>query len=183
MEVLRKWKLQIRTRERDTKIGPAAVHVHGGECGVALATKSETNGEAFMERTPGGYVPRFPVSEPQSSSLMARLKDAHANVIALRREFLARKGSASGSLTSLAEELSTRLKRECLPAVHVGRQRIAELEPRDSSPEVANELDTLAGRRFWNGRRDPLTSAVEVTDTAIELTLDWLRKESGARTF
>ena len=63
----------------------------------------------------------------------------------------------------------------------LGGRRIAELEPRSSSPEVANELDTLAGRRFWNGRRDPLTSAVEVTDTAIELTLDWLRRESAAR--
>jgi hypothetical protein len=134
-----------------------------------------------MEKTPGGYIPRFPNSASNPSSVIASLRDAHANVIAARREFLGRKGSASGSLTSLAEELSARLKRECLPAVHVGRQRIAELAAKPSTPEVAEELDTLAGRRFWNGRRDPVTSALEVTDTAIELTLDWLRRESAAR--
>jgi len=136
-----------------------------------------------MERTPGGYVPKFPVSEPQPNSLTARLRDAHANVIAVRREFLGRKGSASGSLTSLAEELSARLKRECLPAVHVGRQRIAELAAKPLRPEVANELDELAGKIFWNGKRDPLTSPVEVTDGAVQLTLDWLRRESGTRAF
>jgi hypothetical protein len=136
-----------------------------------------------MEKTPGGYVPKFPVSEPQPNSLMASLKHAYDSVLAVRREFLARKNSPSGSLTSLAEELSARLKRECLPAVHVGRQRIAELAGKGSSPEVSAELDELAGKRFWNGNRDPLTSPVEVTDGAIQLTLDWLRRESGARAF
>jgi hypothetical protein len=136
-----------------------------------------------MERTPGGYVPKFPVSEPQPNSLIARLRDAHANVIAVRREFLGRMGSASGTLTSLAEELSGRLTRETLPAVRAARQRIAELAGKGSSPEVSAELDELAGKRFWNGNRDPLTSPVEVTDGAIQLTLDWLRRESGARAF
>jgi hypothetical protein len=144
---------------------------------VALA------GEHTMEeKTPGGYVPRFPPTfEAEPNSLTARLKDAHANVIAVRREFLGRKGSASGSLTSLAEELSARLKRECLPAVHVGRQRIAELKDKASSPEVVKELDTLAGSRHWDASRDPLTSPVDVTEAAIELTLDWLRRESAER--
>jgi hypothetical protein len=136
-----------------------------------------------MEMTPGGYVPPFPVSEPEPDSLTARLKEAHDNVIAIRREFLARKGSASESMTSLAEELSGRLMRECVPAVHMGRQRIAELAANASNSKVANELDALAGRRFWTGKRDPLTSPLEVTDGAIELTLDWLRKESGAPAF
>jgi hypothetical protein len=57
-----------------------------------------------MEKTPSGYVPKFPVSGPQSNSLIARLSDAHADVIAIRREFLARNKSDSGSLTSLKEE-------------------------------------------------------------------------------
>jgi hypothetical protein len=39
----------------------------------------------------------------------------------------------------------------------------------------------LAGKRFWTGKRDPLTSQVEVTAGAVELTLDWFRKESGGR--
>lgn len=132
-------------------------------------------------RTPGGYVPAFPVSDPQPNSLMARLRAAHANVIAVRHEFLRRKGSASGSLAALTEELSARLERECVPAVYAGRRRISELGGKGSSPDVSAELDELAGKRFWNGKRDPLTSPVEVTDGAIELTLDWLRKESGAR--
>jgi len=117
------------------------------------------------------------------NSLTSRLREAHANIIAVRREFLARKNSPSGSLTSLAEELSARLKRECIPAVQAGRQRIAELAGKCSSPEVSAELDGLAGKRFWNGNRDPLTSPVEVTDSAIRLTLDWLRKEAAARSF
>lgn len=133
-----------------------------------------------MERTPGGYVPKFPVSEPQPNSLMARLSDAHTNVIAIRREFLARKKADSSSLTSFTEELSVRLTRDCLPAVRAGRQRIAELIGNDSSPEAAAELDELAGRRRWDGSRDPLTSPVEVTDGAIELTLKWLQKEGAA---
>jgi hypothetical protein len=132
-----------------------------------------------MERTPGGYVPKFPVSEPQPNSLMARLRDAHANVIAVRREFLGRKGSASSSLTSLAEELSGRLTRQTLPAVRAARERIAELATKAPTREVTNELDELAGKRFWNGNRDPLTSPVEVTDAAVELTINWLRKECG----
>lgn len=74
--------------------------------------------------TPGGYCPRFPVSDPEPGSLTERLKQAHESVIAIRREFLARRGSA-GSPTSLADELSARLTRECLPAVRAGRQRIA----------------------------------------------------------
>jgi hypothetical protein len=133
-----------------------------------------------MEMTPGGYVPKFPVSEPEPDSLTARLKEAHDNVIAIRREFLARKVSA-GSLTSLADELSSRLMRECLPVVHMGRQRIKELAMNASNPKVVGELDDLANKRFWTGKRDPLTSPVEVTAGAVELTLDWFRKESGAR--
>lgn len=136
-----------------------------------------------MEKIPGGYVPMFPVSHPEPSSLTARLQDAHANVIALRREFLARKGSVSGSLAPLAEELSGRLMRECLPAVRAGRQRIAELAAAPLIPEVAHELDELAGKHFSNGERNRLTSPVEVTDGAIQLTLDWLRRESGGPSF
>jgi hypothetical protein len=125
---------------------------------------------------------KFPISEPEPNSLMARLKGAHANVVAIRREFLARKGSASGSLT-LAEELSSRLTHDCLPAVQAARQRIAELTGNELSPGALAELDGLAGKRRWDGSRDPLTSPVETTDGAIQLTLDWLRKESGVRTF
>jgi hypothetical protein len=136
-----------------------------------------------MERMPGGYIPQFPKSASNPSNLIASLRDAHANVIALRREFLARKASPSGSLASLAEEMSGRLKHEALPAVQAGRRRIAELAANASDPKVVDELDALAGKRFWNGRRDPLTSPVEVTDGAIQLTLDWLRRESGARAF
>lgn len=132
-----------------------------------------------MRPTPGGYVPKFPISEPEPNSLTAKLSEAHAKVIAVRREFLARKGSASGSLIPLSEELISRLERECVPAVRIGRQRIAEVASKASSPEVTAELDDLAGKRFWNGHRDPLTSPVEVTDGAIQLTLDWLR-ERGA---
>jgi len=139
--------------------------------------------DVSMERTPGGYVPNFPVSEPEPNTLTARLKDAQADVIALRREFLARKSSASGPLASLAEEMSGRLKHESLPAVQAGRQRIAELRGKGSTPEVSDELDLLAGRRRWDGSRDPLTSPVEVTDGAIQLTLDWLRKEAAVRSF
>jgi hypothetical protein len=64
------------------------------------------------QTTPGGYCPRFPVSEREPHTLTARLKKAHDNVIAIRREFLTRKASAPNSLTSLAEELSDRLTRE-----------------------------------------------------------------------
>jgi hypothetical protein len=130
-----------------------------------------------VERTPGGYVPRFPISEPEPNSLTTRLKGTHENVIVVRGEFLVRKGSASGSLASLAEELCGRLAQECMPAVRAGRQRIVELAGKGSSPEVFAELDELAGKRFWNGDRDLLTSAVEVTDAAIQLTSGWLQKQ------
>jgi hypothetical protein len=56
---------------------------------------------------------------------------------------------------------------------------MAELKSKAASPEAVEELDALAGRRFWDGTRDPLTSPVEVTEGAIEITLNWLRKESG----
>jgi hypothetical protein len=59
----------------------------------------------------------------------------------------------------------------------LGHHRIAELAGNDSSPEASAELDHLAGKRRWDGSRDPLTSAVAVTETAIQLTSDWLRKE------
>jgi hypothetical protein len=134
-----------------------------------------------MEKTPGGYIPRFPNSASNPSSLIASLREAHANVIALRREFLARKGSVSGPLTQLAEEMSDRLRRECLPAVRAARERIAELATKAPTREVTNELDELAGKRFWNGNRDPLTSPVDVTDASIDLTLDWMGRESAAR--
>lgn len=35
-----------------------------------------------------------------------------------------------------------------------------------------DELDALAGERFGNGKRDALTSPVETTDGAIQLTLE-----------
>jgi len=54
-----------------------------------------------MEQSPGGYIPRFSISEPEPDTLTSRLSDAHANVMAVRREFLARNNSLSDSLTSL----------------------------------------------------------------------------------
>jgi hypothetical protein len=59
-------------------------------------------------------------------------------------------------------DANARLTRECLPVVQAGRHRIAELAGNDSSPEASAELDHLAGKRRWDGSRDPLTSAVEV---------------------
>jgi hypothetical protein len=60
--------------------------------------------------------------------------------------------SSAGSLTSLADELSARLARECLPAVFAGGQRIAALASNASSPKAMDELDALAGQRFGNGK-------------------------------
>jgi hypothetical protein len=82
-------------------------------------------------------------------------------------------------LASLADELGARLRRDLVPAVQDARQRIRELENRPTNG-ASVELDELAGKKIWNGQRDGLTSAVEVTDHAIELTEDWLRREGGS---
>jgi hypothetical protein len=58
---------------------------------------------------------------------------------------------------------------------------MAELRDKAASPEVVYELDSLAGERRWDGSREPLTSPVEVTDGAIELTLNWIQNESAVR--
>ena len=119
------------------------------------------------EPTPGGYIPDFPVEEPsRSGTVIARLGEAHASTVAVRREFLKRREQAtqrfrSGEidsselrrlLTSSAEDLSGRLKRDCQPAVQEGRKRISDLASRGEglSAGAAAELEALAGKRFWN---------------------------------
>jgi len=54
--------------------------------------------------------------------------------------------------------------RECLPVVHMGRQRITELARNASNPKVVGELDALAGQRLPFPKRDALMSPVETTD-------------------
>jgi hypothetical protein len=98
----------------------------------------------MVQKTPGGYVPLFPESE-SNTPLMVSLRDAHAKVIAVRREFLERKNSGFESMSSLAEELSDRLKRECLPVVRAGRQRLAELARNASDSDSALSRASLAG--------------------------------------
>ena len=77
---------------------------------------------------------------------------SHANIIAIRKEFLARRHE--GPLQRLIEELSARVVRESTSSIQVGRNRISELNGRrDEAARL--ELDGLAGILMPNGVRDP----------------------------